>query len=188
LRQQAERLESLAQGVVDLARLDSSRGINRWHPFSLNTLLTNALSKHESLIKQRKLQMTIIQPQPSLPDLNGDPEQVQQAIAELIKNAITFSSEEGFIRIEVTQTLKKTKQWATIAVTDEGPGITPIEQEKVFDRFFRGTAVSQKTIPGLGLGLSFVWEIIQAHGGRITVSSEENQGSTFTIWLPIPER
>jgi signal transduction histidine kinase len=75
----------------------------------------------------------------------------------------------------------------TISVRDTGPGISPEEQKKVFDRFFRGNLAEAGHGPGTGLGLSIAYEIVRAHGGRITVESQLGQGSTFTIWLPHAE-
>ena len=66
---------------------------------------------------------------------------------------------------------------------DTGPGISKEEQELVFDRFFRGSLAESGHIPGTGLGLCIVKEIMAAHGGEITVSSELGQGTTFTLWL-----
>jgi signal transduction histidine kinase len=73
--------------------------------------------------------------------------------------------------------------WVTIAVQDTGPGIPPEEQEKVFERFFRGYLAKTGNIQGTGLGLSIVHKIMQAHGGRVTVESTVGEGSTFTLWL-----
>jgi two-component system OmpR family sensor kinase len=71
----------------------------------------------------------------------------------------------------------------TVAVRDTGPGISPEEQRQVFDRFYRGSLAESGHIPGTGLGLSIVEEIMRAHGGRATVESTLDQGSTFTLWL-----
>jgi two-component system sensor histidine kinase VicK len=74
-----------------------------------------------------------------------------------------------------------------IRVRDTGPGIPMVEQARVLDRFFRGSLVEAGNIPGTGLGLSIADEIVRAHGGHITVSSEEGAGTTFTIWLPLAD-
>ena len=66
---------------------------------------------------------------------------------------------------------------------DTGPGISPEEQEQVFDRFFRGCLAESGQVPGTGLGLSIAQEIVHAHGGRVTVKSAPGQGSTLTLWL-----
>ena len=73
--------------------------------------------------------------------------------------------------------------WVTIAVRDTGPGIPLEEQERIFDRFFRGSLAEAGHVLGTGLGLSIAQEIIRAHGGRVTVESQLGHGSTFTLWL-----
>ena len=71
----------------------------------------------------------------------------------------------------------------TIAVRDTGPGISPEEQERVFDYFYRGSLAESGHVPGTGLGLSIVKAIMDAHGGRVMVESKEGEGSTFTLWI-----
>ena len=79
------------------------------------------------------------------------------------------------------------REWATISVCDTGPGIPPEEQERVFDRFFRGGLAESGQIVGTGLGLSLAQEIVRAHGGRITLDSQIGVGTTFTLWLPLAD-
>jgi signal transduction histidine kinase len=69
-------------------------------------------------------------------------------------------------------------------VSDTGPGISPEEQARLFERFFRGEAGRKSNAPGTGLGLAICQEIVQRHNGRITIESAVGQGSTFTVWLP----
>jgi PAS domain S-box-containing protein len=75
-------------------------------------------------------------------------------------------------------------QWVTFSVSDTGPGISPEEQARLFERFFRGEAGRKSNAPGTGLGLAICQEIVQRHNGRITIESAVGQGSTFTVWLP----
>ena len=103
-----------------------------------------------------------------------------QALGEVLENALVFTPAGEEITVEAGS---DGQVWATIAVTDTGPGIPPDEQDKVFDRFFRGHLTEAGDIPGTGLGLSIAHEILLAHGGRITVESGET-GSTFRLWLP----
>jgi signal transduction histidine kinase len=73
--------------------------------------------------------------------------------------------------------------WIGIAVRDTGPGIEPEERERVLERFFRGRLAESGHTAGTGLGLSIVHEIVRAHGGRLTLESEPERGSCFTMWL-----
>jgi two-component system phosphate regulon sensor histidine kinase PhoR len=79
------------------------------------------------------------------------------------------------------------RKWVTLSVHDTGYGIAREEQERVFDRFFRGRLAESGQIPGTGLGLSLAQEIMHAHGGRITLDSKIGVGTVFTLWLPSVE-
>jgi signal transduction histidine kinase len=85
--------------------------------------------------------------------------------------------------VEVSAAEDEGEDWVTISVRDTGPGISAEEQERVFDRFFRGKLAESGHVPGTGLGLSMAQEILRAHGGRITVESQLGEGAAFTLWL-----
>jgi len=109
---------------------------------------------------------------------------------EIVENAIRFAPADGQVELEAGSILDQApgdqRHWVTISVHDTGPGMSPEEQERVFDRFFRGSLAESGHIPGTGLGLSIAQEIMQAHGGRVTVESRcvPGQGCTFALWLP----
>ena len=128
---------------------------------------------------------------PDLPVIKGDHARLFQALKEVVENAIIFTPAGGQVTVEVETVEDEGWLWVTVAVQDTGPGISPEEQERVFDRFFRGSLAESGHVPGTGLGLSITQEIMRAHGGRVTVESpsaelrtgELGQGSTFTLWL-----
>jgi signal transduction histidine kinase len=120
----------------------------------------------------------------SLPPVNGDEPRLVQALGELLENAVTFTPLGGQVTVEVKAAEAEGRAGVAIAVQDTGPGISPEEQGRVFDRFFRGRLADSGHIPGTGLGLSIAQEIVRAHGGQVTVESELGAGSTFTIWIP----
>ena len=124
---------------------------------------------------------------PVLPDflaVKGDATRLAQALDEILQNALIFTPEGGQVTVEVGALEEGGQHWVLIAVRDTGPGISPEEQEQVFDRFFRGRLAESGHTAGTGLGLSIAWEIVRAHGGRVTVESEVGAGSTFTMWFP----
>jgi len=113
----------------------------------------------------------------------GNPSLLEQAIINLIDNAIKYSDENTKVTI-VTQKREKS---ITIDVTDEGPGITAEHLPRLFERFYRIDKARSRKLGGTGLGLSIVKHIIAAHNGSVTVHSIPQKGSTFTIHLPLPD-
>lgn len=113
----------------------------------------------------------------------GDAVALKQALANLLANAVGLAPEGSELRVA---TGTADPAWAWIAVADQGPGIAPAEQERVFQRFYRSAQIRATTRRGSGLGLTIVRQIAEAHGGEVTLVSELGQGSTFTMWLPRP--
>jgi two-component system phosphate regulon sensor histidine kinase PhoR len=92
--------------------------------------------------------------------------------------------EQSAIPLRGTQAVRNL-QWVTFSVADTGPGISAEDRVRLFERFYRGEAARQTRTPGTGLGLAICQELVERHGGKITVESEVGQGSTFTVWLPV---
>jgi signal transduction histidine kinase len=115
----------------------------------------------------------------------GDRNRLKQALANLIGNAVRLAPEHT----EVTVAAGNVDGWAFLSVTDEGPGIAPEHQAAVFDRFWRapGQADAENGERRSGLGLTIVREIVERHGGRVSLVSEDAGGSAFVIWLPALE-
>ena len=117
----------------------------------------------------------------AVPRLAVDPTRIAQLLGNLISNAVKFTPEDG--KVEVTLAVEGTE--AVLSVSDTGIGIPAADRERIFERFFRTEAVTQRVIPGSGLGLTISKAIVDAHQGSITVRSDENHGSTFTVRLPL---
>jgi heavy metal sensor kinase len=111
----------------------------------------------------------------------GDSDALKRAIANLLENAVRLAPADSRIRLAVGSE----RDLAWVAVSDEGPGITPEHQPKVFDRFWRADKARSRADGGTGLGLSIVRQIAQTHGGDVQLQSRVGVGSTFTIWLPV---
>jgi signal transduction histidine kinase len=105
---------------------------------------------------------------------------LRQLLLNLTDNAIKYTPEGGTIMLSLTNEAG----WVRIAVRDTGIGIHPSNQERIFERFYRTDKARSREMGGSGLGLSIVQWLAQAHNGRVTVESEVQQGSTFTLWLP----
>jgi signal transduction histidine kinase len=113
-------------------------------------------------------------------NLIGDPDRLGQVFTNLLCNAIKYSPDAQTVEME----LSASDEAVTIRVRDHGLGIPREQREKIFERFYRGAGPQQSAIPGLGMGLYIVAEIVKGHGGSITVDSEVAKGSTFTVTLP----
>lgn len=117
---------------------------------------------------------------PHLPLLSIDIERIKSALQNLIDNAIKYTPEGG----AVTVTAQEGEHGVVITVSDSGIGISPEDQEHLFEKFFRARKATEMFTDGSGLGLAIVKSIVEAHGGSITVTSKEGSGSTFSITLP----
>lgn len=110
-----------------------------------------------------------------------DAMRMQQVLDNLISNAIKYSPGGGTVTLRVL----RGKTAAILEVQDEGIGMTAADQSEVFNRFFRSAAVKKAAIPGVGLGLGITRDIVEAHGGSITLTSQPGQGTTFRVELPL---
>ncbi|HEX4716450.1 MAG TPA: PAS domain-containing sensor histidine kinase [Ktedonobacteraceae bacterium] len=112
--------------------------------------------------------------------LIGDPDRLGQVFINLLSNAIKYSPDAETVEMD----LDASEEAVTIQVQDHGLGIPREQRDKIFERFYRASGPKQKAIPGLGMGLYIVAEIVKRHGGTITVESTVGEGSTFTVTLP----
>jgi signal transduction histidine kinase len=115
------------------------------------------------------------------PMVRGDRDRLGQVIDNLISNALKFTPEGG----RVAARLSESGGEATVEITDSGPGVPLHEQARLFERFYRSSDAVDRAVPGIGLGLSIVKAIVEAHGGRIGVRSERAGGATFVLVLPL---
>jgi two-component system sensor histidine kinase KdpD len=106
-------------------------------------------------------------------------QRLQRALANVLDNACKYTPAGGHIRVSVGLA---PEHWAEITVQDDGPGITPADQPRIFERFFRGD--SSRSTPGSGLGLTLARAYVGGHGGEIRVTSTPGKGATFVLRLP----
>jgi PAS domain S-box-containing protein len=116
-----------------------------------------------------------------VPEMTGDPHRLGQAIDNLLSNAIKFTPGGGWIAVR----LHRRGDMAIVDVEDSGLGIPEDEQKRLFDRLYRASSALQHQIQGIGIGLSIVKAIAEAHGGSVKVESEEGRGTTFTLEIPL---
>jgi signal transduction histidine kinase len=183
MEEQTDRLYHLIEDILVMAELDSGHAVQEWRPIALDSLLQSAAANSRAWMRAGHLTRKLSPVPAGMPQVYGDVRRLAQAVTELLENAATFTSEGGTLTVETNQVEEDGLTWVTFAVQDTGPGMTPKEQERAFDRFFRGKLAASGHIPGTGLGLSIARAIVEAHGGRLTVESAVGEGSTFTIWL-----
>jgi PAS domain S-box-containing protein len=186
MQDQIAWLTELVQDVVEMTVLDSGKAVTEWEPVSLSTVIADVGVHYRGQAEAAQLLLTVTPVPPDLPTAWGDQARLTQAVGEIVANALAFTPAGGHVTLEVGTAERDRQTWATVAVQDTGPGIPPQEQDKIFDRFFRGSLAEAGHLQGTGLGLSIVHEIVRAHGGRVTVESDE-AGSIFTLWLPVAE-
>jgi two-component system sensor histidine kinase BaeS len=176
---QLERLDWLAQNLLELSKLDSGLVLLDLRPDDLRSTVEQAIEQAEAAAERRGIALTM-----DLPDhpirIRHDPVRIGQVVANLVANAIKFTDRGGSVRISVRQH----RGGARIVVADTGVGIDAAELPKIFDRFYRGTRANEARATGSGLGLAIVRSIVDMHQGTVTVESRLGSGTTFTVMLP----
>ncbi|HVU07218.1 MAG TPA: ATP-binding protein [Verrucomicrobiae bacterium] len=173
----ARRMRKLIESLLELARLDAGQEILNRLNFDFSKTISDCAELVQPLADERNVK--IISELSSL-EITGDPERLAQVVTNLLTNAIQYNKAGGEVRVK----LDSQNSLAILKISDTGTGISPADLPRVFERFYR--ADKSRTGGGnAGLGLSICKAIVEAHGGTIEVSSEENVGTTFTVRLPI---
>jgi len=176
---QLERLDWLAQNLLDLSKLDSGLVLLDLRPDDLRATAEQAVEQAEPAARRRGVDVAIHLPKHPL-RIRHDPVRVGQVIANLVGNAIKFTPRGGRISVDVAAI----SDGARIVVTDTGVGIAPDELPRIFERFYRGTRANEARGSGSGLGLAIVRSVVEMHGGTVSVESRLGVGATFTVTLP----
>jgi PAS domain S-box-containing protein len=179
LSEQAGRLGRLVEDILNLSRLELGRDKLQLVPVELNSLVRQIVGSHRLRAEAKGLALRFV-PAADLPVIGADAGQLTQVLSNLLANAVNYT-EKGSIHL---RTRVGAGGEVGLEIRDTGSGIDPDDMPHLFERFYRGRHISQSNIPGSGLGLAIVKEIVDLHGGRIEVSSQPNNGSTFTVWLP----
>ena len=180
LRQSTQRLTHLSQDILTVTRINLNRDDIQTSLLDLNEIIASMTSQYRQMAEENGL--TLIVDAAPLPTIRANREHIRQVIANLLVNSLNYTP-EGQIQIQTG--VDEARQMVYLQVKDTGIGIEADDLPFVFDRFYRGQKVSQLTIPGSGLGLAVVKEIVNLHGGSIEVESEPGAGAVFRVWLPI---
>lgn len=179
INQEIIRLQGMVNDILDFSRIEANAQMEK----SLNSVyevVDTCVSQVQALTKERNLKITVTKDD-GIPEFLFNYDGIERALTNLLSNAIKYSPDNGEIKVNLT----KTDNNAEITVTDQGCGIAPEFQKKIFDRFYR-VENNIHTVKGTGLGLHLVKQTIEKyHNGKVFVNSAVGQGSTFGIILPI---
>lgn len=184
IHKEGRRLSEMVEQVLELAGAQSGRQTFVMQPVSPTLVIEEALAQCRHDLDEANFTVDVHIAH-NLPSVQADQRALESALRNLIMNAVKYSPDRRWLRIEAKAVTTRAGETVAIRVQDRGRGIPAHEIPHLFDPFFRGEAVRADQIHGNGLGLSLVHRTIKAHGGRITVQSTEDEGSTFTLHLPI---
>ena len=177
IEKESIRMGSLVEDLLLLARMDEARPVSM-EPVDLTHVLEECIASASAAGPDHPITADI---EPDIFVL-GDNKRIHQAIANLLANARTHTP----LGTKITVRAKSGKDDTRVSVSDEGPGLSPADQKKIFERFFRADPSRQRSSgEGSGLGLSIVDAIMKLHGGSVSVESELGRGATFTLTFPI---
>jgi signal transduction histidine kinase/HD-GYP domain-containing protein (c-di-GMP phosphodiesterase class II) len=173
---ETERLIRMVNKVLDVSKIEFGNRTLRRKLFRLAPLLAEVESSIQPYLRDKRLRLSISVPA-NLPLIDGDEDLVKQVFINLISNAVKFSPSGSRIAVEAVEDAVAVK----VTVTDEGVGIPPEDLQNIFKQFYQ---VRRGSSEGVGLGLAIVKNIVEQHGGYITVASRLGEGSTFIFTLP----
>ena len=179
INKEIDRLNSVINDLLTLVSMDSGEARMNMKNASLTDMLNETMRRLLPLARERGIEMNGAIAQGV--NVNCDSMKLTQVFYNLMDNAIKYTARGGSVKIELVRKDKK----AIVKVTDTGIGIPKEDQLHIFDRFYRVDKARSRETGGTGLGLSIVQQVVLMHGGVISVSSEEEKGSTFTVELPV---
>jgi len=178
--EQVGRLIALTRSLLTLANFTSGKPPVLLVPLALEPLIQDLVEELTLLADDRRITLSF--ESQSVPPVLGDAQWLKQALINLLENALHYTPSGG----AVTVRLQSAGDGVTIAVEDTGHGIEPEHLPHLFERFYRTDWARAKDAGGTGLGLPIVKEIAEAHGGTVSVTSQVDKGSIFTLRLPLP--
>jgi signal transduction histidine kinase len=183
INQEARRLDRIVADMLSVAEIEAGSYDLKHDDVPLGELFTELRADYEAAARQKAIALEFNLP-PKMPVIQGDRDKISLAVHNLLGNAIKYTPESGYVTVKVDVEEER----VAVAVTDSGIGIADGELEQVFEKFYRARDERIAGITGSGLGLALAREVTRLHGGDITVESEINNGSTFTLELPVPKK
>jgi two-component system phosphate regulon sensor histidine kinase PhoR len=180
INSEATRLARFVDDLLSVSSMElGSLSLNK-QVTDLGRMLNEVLAKVRPQVAEKRLALDVVLPE-KMPEPEMDKDKIATVLVNLLGNAVKYTPEGGRINFRVNITDRQIE----ISVEDSGVGIAEQELPKVFDKFFRSQDPRVQEQTGTGLGLALAQEVVRLHGGRITVESEINKGSTFSVLLPL---
>jgi signal transduction histidine kinase len=178
IEEECDRLSKLVNRLLLASRIESRTVTLKKEPVQLPAMASKVVRRLESVTNIHGFEVDFV---PDFPEVYADPERMEEVLTNLVDNAIKYSPEGGKIAI----TGRTNRDHVEVTVSDNGIGIPRRELGRVFERFRRGENSQVQKVRGMGLGLYICKSIVEAHGGKIEVSSEAGKGSEFMFTLPL---
>lgn len=179
IERNAERMQRVVGDILDLARFRAGSIALQLRRFDASAMVESVIASMAPVAEARAVRVVLV-PGTGRPTVFADHRRLEQAVLNLVSNAVRFSPDGA----AVTVTVGGDPTMLRIAVRDEGPGIAEGDQRRLFERFFVGRTDRTGPSDGVGLGLPTALAIVQAHGGTIEVDSAPGRGSTFSVVVP----
>jgi len=179
IQRHSERMDKIVSDLLLLSEMESpDRGLQK-ESLNLPEVIQTAVEAVGSMAegKRQKIQFQAAE---GLIPIRADSQKIHQVMINLLHNAISYTPEEGVIKVEAAPV----PDGVEVSVTDNGIGISPGDLARIFERFYRVDKGRSRELGGTGLGLSIVKHIVEAHGGYVRVESKPGKGSRFTFFLP----
>lgn len=182
IRAESERLSVLVSQIITLSKLQGQSAMRSTDAVEVDDVVEHSMSRCTAMAKSRSVDLHVNGEEGLW--VTGDADQLSTAITNLIQNAIAYSNPRARVVVTKRHVVSGDDEMVEIAVSDNGIGISPEDQKRIFERFYRVDYARSRETGGTGLGLSIVTEIAEGHGGEVDVWSKPGQGSTFTLRLP----
>ncbi len=180
INQEARRLESIVTEMLSVSEIEAGCFKLNRAEVRLDALFTELAADYEAQSRDKGIQLKMNLP-PKLPAIKGDRDKINVALHNLLGNALKYTMAKGHVAVNVSID----KSSLTVEIVDSGIGISAEDQKHIFDKFYRAKDPRVGKIVGTGLGLTLAREVVRLHGGEITVDSQIDKGSRFTLTLPI---
>jgi len=179
INDEVKRLTRMIGDYLDIARIEMGKTPLRCVPLRLESVLDRCLLLFEPSAEEKSIRL-LRNFDADLPAILGDADLLSRVFGNLVSNALKYSS----AGTDVSVSIRGSDGQIGVAIEDQGYGIPPEDIDRVFEKFYRVPRLQDADVPGTGLGLTFVREIVELHGGAVRVRSSPGVGSVFTVYLP----